>query len=395
MRLSAPQSRRDWIAIGFFCALGVALLIVLSLSVWKLGTATLNVIAPFAIGMTLALLLDPLVDDLTRRGVNRMLSVAIVFGLLIVIIGALASLFVPTLIDQTGQLARNAPGFVETMRHHVNAFLQAHRHIGLFKLPQTFDDLFSQGSQQLTAFLQRSTGSITQFLLGSVSTLFQLVVSLIITFYLLLDIDRLRARLLYLLPESARVPATQYSTDIGGVFADYLRGQFFVCALYGAATILLLYFLSLWHHGLAGYALLVGVAAGLLYAVPYIGAIVTLLLTFLVAFADGGASFGLVTMGANFALNLIFDYALTPKIVGGGVGLHPVAALFALTLGGDLFGLPGILLSVPLAAAVQVILFRLFPKLTEPTPPVFLRAEGVAPGEPESAKTRAGDEPKA
>ncbi len=83
---------------------------------------------------------------------------------------------------------------------------------------------------------------------------------------------------------------------------------------------------------------------------------------------------------------------MTPRIVGGGVGLHPVAALFALTLGGALFGLWGMLLSVPIAASIQAILFRLFPKLTTPTPLSFLQAQGVRPDEEEAPKILQGGE---
>jgi len=77
--------------------------------------------------------------------------------------------------------------------------------------------------------------------------------------------------------------------------------------------------------------------------------------------------------------------------VGGGVGLHPVMSLFALTLGGALFGLWGLLLSVPIAASLQAILFRLFPKLTTPTPTAFLQAQGVPPDEEKSAKISQGE----
>ncbi len=79
-------------------------------------------------------------------------------------------------------------------------------------------------------------------------------------------------------------------------------------------------------------------------------------------------------------------------MVGGGVGLHPVMSLFALVLGGTLFSIPGMLLSVPVAASIQVILFRLYPKLTTPTPAPFLRAQGVPPDKRESAKVREGQD---
>lgn len=178
---------------------------------------------------------------------------------------------------------------------------------------------------------------------------------------------------------------------IGHIFSEYLRGLLIVSALYDVMTLLLLLGLSLFHPDIAGYALLVAVAGDLLYSVPYLGPLVTALITFLVAFAAGGIGFGFAGVGATLVLNQIFDNIITPRIVGGGVGLHPVMSLFALTLGGALFGLWGLLLSVPIAASLQAILFRLFPKLTTPTPTAFLQAQGVPPDEEKSAKISQGE----
>jgi predicted PurR-regulated permease PerM len=219
----------------------------------------------------------------------------------------------------------------------------------------------------------------------------QLVVALIVGFYILSDLDRLRARAYFLVPQKHRNFAGHLAADIGGVFSDYFRGLLIVCGMYGLATILLLYGLSLWHKEIGGYALLVGASAGVLYAVPYIGALTIALVTFLVAFAAGKLAFALWAVGLTLALNQIFDNIVTPKVVGGGVGLHPVMALFALAIGGEMFQLWGLLLSVPVAASVQVILYRLIPKLCEPTPREFLLAEGADPDrEGEGPKTGGG-----
>ena len=92
-------------------------------------------------------------------------------------------------------------------------------------------------------------------------------------------------------------------------------------------------------------------------------------------------------------INQVFDNIVTPRVVGGGVGLNPVVAIFALILGARLFGIWGMLLSVPVAASIQVVLFRLFPKLTTPTPASFLRAQGVPRDQIESSKVVEGDTP--
>jgi predicted PurR-regulated permease PerM len=383
---------REWLRAGFFWALGVALLACLALAAWRLSRATLAVISPFVVAVVLALLLDPVADRLERRGLSRGGAVGAVFGAFVLLLGGIGALLVPALVGQASRLAENGPQYVQNLRAFVDEWLAGHRRIGTFTLPENFNALFAQFSERASVLVRQSAGGATAFLVGSITTALQTVVALIVTFYLLLDIDRLRARLFYLLPERARGPAGQLASDIGGVFSDYLRGLLIVCALYGLTATLLLYGLGFVHGEMRGYALLVGAFAGLLYAVPYVGALATAVVTFLVAFAAGGVGFGGITVGLVLLLNQVFDNVVTPRVVGGGVGLHPVAAVFALVLGGELFGLWGLLLSVPIAASVQVVLFRLFPKLTTPTPRPFLRAQGIRPGDDESAKILEGDE---
>lgn len=380
--------------IGFFFAVGVAALVAVAFLVRRLGEAALAVITPFVIGTALALLLDPLVNKMTRRGLGRGLASGIVFLVFLAFLVGIGWLTIPRLIEQAQQLAENGPEYVGKVQTFTKKFLESHHTIGGVTLPESVSALSQQLSERTSMIVRSSAGRIGGFLLGSVGTLLEIVVALIVAFYMLLDLDRLRARLFYLLPERRRALASQIGNDVGGVFSDYLRGLLIVCALYGVATIALLYGLSLFPdgHGVARYALLLGAAAGILYAVPYIGALATSLVTFLVCFAAGGLPLGLWGIGLTLLLNQVFDNVVTPKVVGGGVGLHPVASLFSLTLGGALFGLPGLLLSVPIAASVQVILFRLFPKLQSPTPPAFLRAQGVRPGEEKSAEILGGQE---
>lgn len=398
MLITRSTSPRDSIRTGFFFALGAVVLAVLAFAVQRFAEATMAVITPFALGLVLALLLDPLVSQLLKRGMSRMPATGLVFALFLLLIVGIGWVTIPALIAQAGDLAQNGPTYIGGIQGYANHFLQTHPKIGPVKLPATFDQMTQQFSGRASALLQDAGGHIVSFLLGSATVAIQLVLMLIIAFYFLVDIDRLRARLFYLAPEKWRGMMGHVGSDVGGVFSDYLRGLLIVCALYGAATIGLLYLLSYWHHPLAQYALLVGASAGVLYAVPYLGAFSISLVTFLVAFAaasaDGanGAAFGGIALAATLGVNQVFDNVVTPRVVGGGVGLHPILALFALVIGGELFGIWGMLLSVPIAGSIQAILFRLYPRLTMPTPAPFLRAQGVAMDEKESAKVLEGSD---
>ena len=398
MLISRNTPPRDSVRAGFFFALGVTLLAVLALATQRFAEATLAIITPFALGLVLALLLDPLVNRLMRQGLGRMPATGLVFTLFLLLIVGVGWLTVPALIAQAGDLAQNGPTYIAGIQDYANHFLKAHPKIGPIKLPATFDQMTQQFSDRASAFVQSASGHIVSFLVGSATVAIQLILTLIIAFYFLVDIDRLRARLFYLAPDRWRKTMGQVGRDVGGVFSDYLRGLLIVCALYGAVTVALLYLLSLWHHPLAHYALLVGVAAGVLYAVPYLGAFSIALVTFLVAFAAAaadsasGLAFGGIALAATLAVNQVFDNVVTPRVVGGGVGLHPILALFALVIGGELFSIWGMLLSVPVAGSIQVILFRLYPRLNTPTPAPFLRVQGVAMDDKESAKVLEGSE---
>lgn len=393
--LSLPS--RDYIRAGFFLALGVVLMALLALTARHFLEATLAVLTPFVVGLVLALLLDPLADKLMHRGVGRSAAVGIVFGIFLLLFAGIGWLTVPALIAEAGNLAQHGPEYVHSLQSYTDKFLTVHKKIGPFKLPGTFQTITTQLSDKASSYVQEAGGKVVGFLVGSATVLIQFILTLIIAFYLLVDIDRLRARLLFLSPEGWRAKISQMGGDIGGVFSDYLRGLLIVCALYGVTTIALLYGLSIFHHTLVQYALLVGAAAGVLYAVPYLGSFSIALVTFVVAFmaaaADhqSGLAFGGVALLGTLVLNQIFDNVVTPRVIGGGVGLHPVLALFSLVIGGEMFGLWGMLLSVPIAGSIQAILFSLYPRLTQPTPPPFLTAQGVSLGGGESRKILEGD----
>lgn len=390
LRMGKPS---DYMKAGFFTAFGAVLLAVLAFVVWHVGDAMLAIILPFALGTAFALLLDPVVDWLERRHMRRWVAVLVVFGIFVIILVAIGIYGVPTLVGQIADLVDKGPQYVGNFQTTVNKFLTEHPKIMGIRLPKNAEALATDLTGRSTDVFRQVGTRFTTILVGSLTTLIDAIITLIITFYLLLDIDRLRARFFYLLPERFRAPMTQYMGDIAAVFSEYLRGLMIVSGLYGVSMMVLFLILGRWYPGIAGYALLIGVMGGLLYAVPYLGPIITGFVTFLLAFQSGGIVFAGVAVGIVLGLNIVFDNVLVPRIIGGGVGLHPVASIFALTLGGAMFGLWGLLLSVPVAASIQVILFRLFPKLTTPTPAAFLRAQGVSLEDTESVRVFAGDAP--
>lgn len=252
----------------------------------------------------------------------------------------------------------------ERFRATVDNFLVEHRKIGPFSLPPSIEALLSQYSAQISQALQQSATRFAAIVTESASKLLNVLLIPILTLYILVDMARLRARFLFLLPDNTRTHFLRVANDVGGAFSNYLRGMFILSTLYGiVATII--YFLS----GLNAYALLLGFVAGLFYSIPFIGPLITLTLLGIISLAAGLpiVKVGILLVIA-FLQNMFFDNVMTPRVVGKSVGLHPITTMFSLFLGGQLFGLLGMLFAVPLAASVQITLGRLFPKISDPVP---------------------------
>lgn len=380
--------RRDSFSVGFSAALGAVVLFLCVYLGWRFAGASLAIATPFVVSFAVALLLEPLVYRIQRevrffKG-HRLPAVLLVYVVFLSAFVGLLTWMIPAVIGQGKDLGGNFPTYIEHIRTFANEWLAKHRHVGPFRLPPNIDSMTQQYSAQLNAKLQSYASDVAQIVMGSLSGLLTVVLVPIVTFYLLSDFHRLQARLLFLLPDSVRGPFQRMAVDVGGVFGNYVRGMLIVSSAYGLAA-MVVFFLF----GLKTYALLLGFAAGVLYAVPYIGPFVTALLAATVALATGhtpGLTIGL--LAAILAQNQIFDNVIVPRIVGDSVGLHPLLTIFALFLGGELFGVWGMLLSVPIAASIQIILFRLFPKLRVPTPVAMTLP---APPDPESVTRSAAD----
>jgi predicted PurR-regulated permease PerM len=228
---------------------------------------------------------------------------------------------------------------------------------------------------QITRILQNLMARLLQFFAGSVSRLAWVAIVPLVTFYMLLEIDPLRARVVHLVPAVHRSRFLEMAERIGAVFSGYVRGLIIVCAGYGVVTgiVLALVFRL-------PYALMIGLMAAVLYAVPYVGALAIVTVAGLVAFATHPtAGFVLAVAGTLIVINQLFDQFIYPRVVGGQAGLHPLASIFALTVGGQLFGLWGMILAVPVAASVQVVLVAIWPQLAEPLPPAEVEASEETP----------------
>ncbi|MDN5869501.1 MAG: AI-2E family transporter [Nitrococcus sp.] len=311
------------------------------------------ILMPFLAGALLAYLADPLADRLQRLRLNRTLAVSVVFtGLALLGAGALL-LLVPLLSRQIDTLRALLPQIVDWAHQVGLPWLQA----------QTGLDIETLDLETLRLAIAqhwRSTGNIaasvvaraTSSGLALAALLANLALIPVVAFYLLRDWDVLISQLRDLLPRRMEPVVSRLASECSEVLAAFLRGQFLVMLSLG-----FIYTVGLWLIGL-DLALLIGVLAGIASIVPYLGFIVGLAAAAIAAvfqFSEWLVPLGLV--GGVFLLGqMIESILLTPLLVGDRIGLHPVAVIFAVLAGGQLFGFTGVLLALPIAAVVMVLL---------------------------------------
>lgn len=315
---------------------------VFALILWALG----DVLLPFVIGGAIAYFLDPVADRLERLGLSRMAATAVitVVGVLGFVLAIL--MVVPALITQLLDLVDVLPDLFKQLR----SFIEKQFPSLLDRESSTHAMLVSFGET-----LKSKTGDVMQTVLSSLGSAINIVVLLVIVpvvaVYLLLDWDRMTARIGELLPRDHAPIIRRLAGEIDAVLASFVRGMGTVCLILGTY-----YAVALMLAGLQ-FGLIVGFIAGLVTFIPYLGALIGGSLAIglaLFQFWGDWAHIGLIA--GIFAIGQVTEgNFLTPKLVGSSVGLHPVWLLLALSVFGALFGFVGMLIAVPVAAALGVL----------------------------------------
>ncbi len=321
-----------------------------------------GVLLPFVAGMAVAYLLDPICDRLERWGLSRTLATTVLTIVFLVIVAAALVLLVPVVVGQLANLVERAPAFAKALREQLANFLAL--------AESRIDPAFVERMQgALADSANRLFSWTTEVIAGVLSggaavanTLSLIVITPVVTFYLLRDWDRIADTVDGWLPRAHAPTIRRLAGEVDQTLAGFLRGQGTVCLLLG-----LFYATGLSLAGLE-FGLVIGLAAGLLSFIPYVGSIVGMLLSVGLAFLQFDDWLRIAIVAAVFFVGQALEgNVLTPRLVGRSVGLHPVWVIFAILAGGALFGFVGVLLAVPVAAVVGVgIRFALTRYLASP-----------------------------
>jgi predicted PurR-regulated permease PerM len=353
--------------IGFWiAALVVAVLLLFVLR---------GILLPFVAGFALAYLLDPLADRMQKLGIGRLGASLLILILFVLVFITALMILVPFAAQQVGAFVERLPGYVARLQElGAEQLGPLIRRLGIEEAlpaaPPSVGNLISQGIAWMTTFLQ-GLWSGGQALIGIFSLL---VVTPVVAFYMLVDWDRMVRTVDSWMPMRHRDTIRDIARDIDRAIAGFVRGQALVCLILGT-----FYAVSLALIGL-NFGALIGMMAGLLSFIPYVGSLTGLILSVGVAIVQFWPDWTMIaaTLGIFIFGQFVEGNILSPKLVGESVGLHPVWLMFALVAFGALFGFVGLLLAVPLAAAIGVIArFALRQYLTSPlyrgTDPVILK----------------------
>lgn len=311
------------------------------------------VLTPFALSALFAYLGNPLVERLAAKRMSRGSAVAIVFLLMTLAVALLLAIIIPALIEQ----ARSVPGYIDALHAWYDRvaapWLQSEFGFSLTAIDpgRAFASLRAH-LDDIGRFVPKLLGGLTTSGAAVMAWVANLLLIPLITFYLMRDWKPMVERLHLMVPRPLEPTVTQLVRESDAVLGSFLRGQmsvvFALAAMYATGL------------SLAGlkFGMLIGIVAGLVSFVPYLGPVVGIgggLISAIVTGGDIWVNVALV-LGVFMIGQMIESFFLTPKLVGDSIGLHPVAVVFAVLAGGQLFGFFGVLLALPASAVILVVL---------------------------------------
>ena len=310
-----------------------------------------RVLTPFFIAFTLAYLLDPVTDRLESLKVSRTFAVLILMAGVFSLVLGTGLLIFPLLKLQAEYLVHNLPSYIAVIQEWTQPLL------GIVGESEKTQGILNKELLKIGELPLKAVSSITSFLWASATGLFNFILLLanliiipVVMFYLLRDYDLINKKMLNFVPVRLREGVLNLMKEMDEVLAGFVRGQLMVGLLMAG-----LYSIGLFFCG-TPMSLFIGLLAGLANLVPYLGLVLGLLPAVILTFMqtqDWMLLFGVV--GVFAVVQALEGIVITPRIVGEKIGLHPVAIMLAILLGAEFFGLVGVIISVPVVAALNVL----------------------------------------
>ncbi|MDT2828097.1 MAG: AI-2E family transporter [Enterococcus viikkiensis] len=317
---------------------------------------------PVVIAGILYYLMNPVVNFLERNGIKRSIGIVLLFIVVVALIVWGIVVIVPMIREQVGSLIKSMPGYFDTITDKANEIFKDRSF-------QPFQEHIESSLQKLLESLTEITQNVSRVTLqglGSVvSTLATVVIALItapiILFFLLKDGDKLAPYLLKFLPDKTREPTLRVLTEMNSQLASYIRGQLTV-----AFAVAVMFIIGFSIAGL-NYAITLGILAGFLNLIPYLGSFLAMIPVIFIAIVT--SPFMLVKVIIVFAIEQTIEGRIvSPLVLGNQLEIHPVTIMFVLLTAGKIFGISGVILGIPFYAVAKVVVIHIFEWYTRVSP---------------------------
>ncbi|UII54979.1 AI-2E family transporter [Cytobacillus spongiae] len=334
--------------LGFLLLLFIVMYIFLKLQdLWMPVLHLLITVAiPFFVAAFITYLLHPVIESLHEKGLHRGLAVFIIYSLFFGGIAFALYKGIPAFISQLRDLSENAPNLTNQYRNWVELIQQ--------KTSTWPDGIQQKIHDGINGVEKALNGLVSKALDGAVNVLNSIVIIAIIpfiAFYMLKDFDTMKKAVWYLTPRKWRKDGILFLRDVDKSLGSYIRGQLFVCVVIGGISALLFWLVKL------KYALLLGVFVGITNVIPYFGPIFGAIPAVVIA-STISVKMVLISLGIILLLQFLEGNILSPLIVGKSLHMHPLLIMFALLIGGEIAGVIGLILAVPVLAVVKVALLH-------------------------------------
>ncbi|MEH7178854.1 AI-2E family transporter [Neobacillus vireti] len=349
--------------IGFLLLLLIAIYVFLIIRfVWlPILKAALIILLPFLIGGFITYLLHPIVEKLNEKGLHRGLAIFLIYFLFFGGIGFGIYKGIPAFISQVRDLAESAPILAEQYRNWIKE-LQTHTR----EWPDGLQEQINEGIMGFERRLESLLTVIVDSLLNFLNFAFAIMIIPFIAFYMLKDFTVIKRAVWYLTPKSWRRKGTRFLRDIDESLGSYIRGQLLVCLIIGGLSSLLFWIFHL------KYPLLLGLIIGVTNVIPYFGPVIGAVPAVIIA-ATSSVKLVIITIVIVFGLQFLEGNILSPYIVGKSLHMHPLMIMVALTAGGEIGGILGMILAVPVLVVLKVSILHaknhfIREKVKEPAP---------------------------
>lgn len=309
------------------------------------------IITPFFLGALLAYLGDPFVSFLQSKHIPRTVGVIIVFLLVIVLLTLAIFLLLPMIQEQIAVAVQKIPDVLQWAQKSLLPWINNHIHTEDYLNVATIKKQLAQHSDKAKSVAGAIIATATHSTLAMLDFVMDVILVPVVAFYLMRDWSKIMTNIQIILPDHSRVQVVNLARQCNEVVSAFFKGQLLVML-----ALAIIYSTGLWLIGLQ-VAIFVGLLAGLLSIVPYLGFIIGIVVASLAMFIETHTFLHVIYVWGIFAVGQMCEsMVLTPLLVGDKIGLHPVAVIFAILAGGTLFGFLGVLLALPVAAMILVVL---------------------------------------